>query len=91
MLFSDGYESHALARIAEAVTDINDRNVSIASGAEEQAQVARDVDWNLTTIRDLAAQSAIGASQTRSSSGELSGLASEMSALVRRFSVYPAW
>ncbi|MGM0570307.1 methyl-accepting chemotaxis protein [Marinobacter sp.] len=75
----------ALAKIARAVTDINDRNASIASGAEEQAQVARDVDRNLTNIRDLAAQSATGANQTRSSSEELSRLAAELSELVRKF------
>ncbi|SFR67193.1 methyl-accepting chemotaxis protein [Marinobacter daqiaonensis] len=75
----------ALARIAQAVTDISDRNASIASGAEEQAQVARDVDRNLVNIRDLAAQSTAGASQTRSSSNELSRLATELSELVRKF------
>ncbi|MFC4257423.1 methyl-accepting chemotaxis protein [Marinobacter lacisalsi] len=77
----------ALARIARAVADINDRNASIASGAEEQAQVARDVDRNLTNIRDLAARSATGANQTRSSSEELSRLAEGMSELVRKFSL----
>ncbi|MEG0969257.1 MAG: methyl-accepting chemotaxis protein, partial [Pseudomonas sp.] len=45
----------ALDQIASSFTQINERNLVIASAAEQQAQVAREVDGNLTTIRDLAA------------------------------------
>jgi hypothetical protein len=53
--------------------------------AEQQAQVAREVDSNLVAIRDLSAQSAAGAVQTNAASHELSRLAVELNDLVSRF------
>jgi methyl-accepting chemotaxis protein len=64
-----------------------ERNLVIASAAEEQAQVAREVDRNLTNIRDLSVQSATGAQQTNASSQELSRLASGLNGLVKRFTL----
>ncbi|MEC7471904.1 MAG: methyl-accepting chemotaxis protein, partial [Pseudomonadota bacterium] len=60
-------------------------NLVIASASEEQAQVAREVDRNLTNIRDLSMQSAAGANQTSAASQELSRLAISMNELVTRF------
>ncbi|WP_446677044.1 methyl-accepting chemotaxis protein [Pseudomonas oryzihabitans] len=48
----------SLEQIAASISQINDRNAVIATAAEEQAQVAREIDRNITSIRDLAAQSA---------------------------------
>jgi len=75
----------ALDTINAAIVQINERNLVIASAAEEQAQVAREVDRNLVNIRDLSVQSATGASQTSSASGELSRLAVDLSSMVQRF------
>lgn len=75
----------ALEVITAAILQINERNLVIASAAEEQAQVAREVDRNLVNIRDLSTQSAAGAEQTSSSSRELSRLAVDLNDLVNRF------
>ena len=75
----------ALEEIASAFTLINERNLVIASAAEEQAQVAREVDRNLVNIRDLSVQSATGASQTSAASSELSRLAVDLNGMVGRF------
>ena len=77
----------ALKQITAAIVQINERNMVIASAAEEQAQVSREVDRNLVNIRDLSTQSAAGAEQTSSSSRELSRLAVQMNELVNRFRV----
>ena len=77
----------ALDTIAGAVAQINERNLVIASAAEEQAQVAREVDRNLVNINDLSVQSATGAHQTSAASAELSRLAVDLSSLVARFRV----
>ena len=77
----------ALEEIAQAISRINERNLVIASASEQQAAVAREVDRNLTNIRDLALQSSAGASQTVEASQALSQLAVELNALVGRFSV----
>jgi methyl-accepting chemotaxis protein len=75
----------ALELITEAISQINERNLVIASASEEQAQVSREVDRNLVNIRDLATQSAAGANQTSAASHELSRLAVDLNTLVTRF------
>jgi methyl-accepting chemotaxis protein len=75
----------ALAEITAAILQINERNISIASATEEQAQVAREVDRNLTSIRDLSLQTSAGANQTSAASGELSRLAVGLNTLVMQF------
>jgi len=75
----------ALAVIAQSVAGIDERNLVIASAAEEQAQVAREVDRNLVRIRDVSVQTAAGAEQTRASSQQLATLAATLSGQVRRF------
>ncbi|EWC42710.1 methyl-accepting chemotaxis protein [Stutzerimonas stutzeri] len=75
----------ALGLIAERVGQINEMNLVIASAAEEQAQVAREVDRNLVTIRDISEQSASGAQQTLAASDELARLATQLNQLVGRF------
>ncbi|SFP25006.1 methyl-accepting chemotaxis protein [Pseudomonas sp. NFPP28] len=75
----------SLDTINTAIVEINERNLVIASAAEEQAQVAREVDRNLVNIRDLSVQSATGASQTSAASSELSRLAVDLNGMVSRF------
>ena len=75
----------ALLTITASVHEIHERNLVIASAAEEQAQVAREVDRNLVNIRDLSVRSAAGADQTSASSHELSQLANALQGMVRRF------
>lgn len=77
----------ALEEIAQAMSRITERNIVIASASEEQAAVAREVDRNLTNIRDLAVQTSAGANQTSASSQELSRLAVDLNTVVARFTV----
>jgi methyl-accepting chemotaxis protein len=77
----------ALQTITASVHQIHERNLVIASAAEEQAQVAREVDRNLVNIRDLSVRSAAGADQTNASSHELSQLANSLRTMVQRFQV----
>ncbi|WP_296262780.1 MULTISPECIES: methyl-accepting chemotaxis protein [unclassified Pseudomonas] len=79
--------STALAAIAQSVSGIDERNLVIANAAEEQAQVAREVDRNLVRIRDLSVQTAAGAEQTRAASQQLSELAVGLNEQIRRFRV----
>ncbi|EJM88554.1 methyl-accepting chemotaxis protein [Pseudomonas sp. GM60] len=75
----------ALAEITESITQINERNLLISTAAEEQAQVAREVDRSLISIRDLSTQTAAGSHQTSIVSAELSKLAVGLHGLVERF------
>jgi len=77
----------AIGHITQAISHINERNLMIATASEEQAQVARSVDQNLMSIRDLSLQSSSAASQTSIASSELSNLAVGLNKLVARFSL----
>ncbi|KOO57951.1 chemotaxis protein [Rheinheimera sp. KL1] len=77
----------ALSIITQRINKISDSNLVIASAAEEQAKVAREIDRNIVNISDLAAQTAAGANQTSASAHELSRLAVDLNALVTRFKV----
>ncbi|BFL82473.1 methyl-accepting chemotaxis protein [Shewanella baltica] len=77
----------ALNTINTQISTMNNSNMVIASAAEEQAKVAREVDKNIVNISDLASQSAAGAQQTSASAHELSRLAVELNNLLTRFKV----
>ncbi|WP_442964442.1 methyl-accepting chemotaxis protein [Pseudomonas sp. KNUC1026] len=76
-----------LGDISRSVAGIDERNQVIASAAEQQAQVAREVDRNLVRIRDLSMQSAHGAEQTSQASQELGRIAAELDATMARFAL----
>lgn len=75
----------ALEQIAARIRTISDSNLIIASAAEEQSKVARDIDRNILCINDLASQSAAGAEETSASAADLSRLAAQMQQLVGSF------
>ena len=77
----------SLTEITSSINQISERNLVIASAAEEQAQVAREVDRNIVNIRDLSMQSTQGANQISASSHELSRLAADLNQVVARFQV----
>lgn len=75
----------ALGEIVVLIQEINEQNINIASAAEEQAMVAREVDQNLVAIRDLSFQTSSGADETQASSEELARLAERMHELLQQF------
>nr|WP_145008291.1 methyl-accepting chemotaxis protein [Pseudomonas psychrotolerans] len=75
----------ALAEIGRNIVQITERNLSISAATEEQAQVAREVDRNLTSIRDLSTQNAAGAEQTAAASNDLARLAGDLNGAVQQF------
>ncbi|WP_394364798.1 methyl-accepting chemotaxis protein [Pseudomonas tremae] len=77
----------ALLEITESISQINERNLMIATAAEEQAQVAREVDRSLVSIRDLSSQTSEGSNQTAIATAELSSLASGLNRLTKQFRV----
>ena len=76
-----------LEQITSSLGQINERNLMIATAAEEQAQVAREVDRNLISIRDLSSETSEGSNQTAIATSELSTLASDLSRLTKQFRV----
>lgn len=77
----------ALLMITEQINLMSDGNNVIASAAEEQAKVAREIDRNIVTISDLSMQTSAAANQTSASSHALSSLAVSLNGLVLGFKV----
>ncbi|RJG09713.1 PAS domain S-box protein [Pseudomonas cavernicola] len=75
----------ALAGISDAVANIADMADQIAAAAEEQSAVADEINRNITTIAQLADQTAGEAQSTALLSKELTATAQSQSALVERF------
>jgi methyl-accepting chemotaxis protein len=74
-----------LAEIAVGVSSISDRNMQIATAAEEQSAVAEDINRNVMEINDVAIQVSAGADQTAATSRELARLAEHQQVVVSRF------
>ncbi|WP_372339862.1 MULTISPECIES: methyl-accepting chemotaxis protein [Pseudomonas] len=74
-----------LTDITGSLNLINERNLLMATAAEEQAQVAREVDRSLISIRDLSCETAEGSKQTAVASAELSQLAASLNKLTKEF------
>lgn len=76
-----------LGEIADGVAGISDRNLQIATAAEQQSAVAEDINRNVVEINDVAIQVSAGAEQTAATSLELARLAECQQQLVGRFKV----
>ncbi|WP_423213751.1 methyl-accepting chemotaxis protein [Pseudomonas viridiflava] len=76
-----------LEEIAEGIASISDRNIQVASAAEEQSLVAEEIHRNVNDINTLVDQVSAGAEQTAVTSRELARLAEQQQGLVGRFKV----
>jgi len=77
----------ALDEIARSISQINERNLMIASATEQQALVAREVDRNLVGIRNLSEQVLLGARHTDTAGQDLAQMAGSLHETVARFKV----
>jgi len=77
----------SLEIITAAVGSISDMNIQIASAAEEQSCVAEEMNNNITSVNSISEQNATAATQTTSSSEELSRMAAHLQDLILRFKV----
>ncbi|WP_422579894.1 methyl-accepting chemotaxis protein [Pseudomonas sp.] len=75
----------ALAEIAAAVSQIFEMNQQIAAAAEQQTAVAEEISRSVTSIRDIADQSALAMDESASSSIQLAELGRELQGMAGRF------
>jgi methyl-accepting chemotaxis protein len=74
----------SLTKITEAVSVINDMSSHIASAADEQSSVSREMHENVLIISQAAGQTAQGASENLAASQEMAKLAEHLQKLVGR-------
>ncbi len=77
----------SLNSITEAVANIVDLNMQIASAAEEQSAVTEEINRNITTISQVGQQTSLASRQTMVASEELARLAAQLQGVVSRFRV----
>lgn len=75
----------ALQSINNAINAINNMNVQIASAADEQRQVAEEINENITGINVVAEQTASGANQTLDDVKKLYALSDSLQQAVLKF------
>ncbi|WP_442963666.1 methyl-accepting chemotaxis protein [Pseudomonas sp. CCOS 191] len=80
-----GLARDSFGQIRESVDVIRDMNTQIATAAEEQHQVAEDINRHISHIHGDAQLVAELAQAARQDSESLAGLSNELDALVRRF------
>ncbi|MGC5699720.1 methyl-accepting chemotaxis protein [Pseudomonas sp. NFXW11] len=80
-----GLARNSFGQIRESVDVIRDMNTQIATAAEEQHQVAEDINRHISQIHGDAQRVAELADSARLDSQSLAGLSNELDSLVRRF------
>ena len=80
-----GLARNSFGQIRESVDVIRDMNTQIATAAEEQHQVAEDINRHISQIHGDAQLVAELAQAARQDSESLAGLSNELDTLVRRF------
>ena len=77
--------SKALADIRESIAFIENMNTQIATAAEEQTNVATDINKSIVSIRDLANKTAVSSDGTLENAHELSTISHELQQAVKAF------
>jgi len=77
----------ALNQIVEAIATINNMNVQIAEAARQQAQVADEINHNISLITDAAEMTSSSTSQVHVAADELARLANDLQNQIKHFKV----
>jgi methyl-accepting chemotaxis protein len=76
-----------LEAIIESISHINEMNAQVAAATDEQSAVANEVNRSITSIKQVAEQSAHASSDTLGAVGELQALALRLEQKVATFQV----
>jgi len=77
----------SLQTITEAVGNISDMNLQIASATEEQSSVAAGIDASIVKIRDISVETARGAQLASDSGAQMAQQADKVQSLLEQFRV----
>ena len=79
--------SDSLDNITASVAQIREFNTQIANAAEEQSNVAEEINEKVVRISQIADQTAAGTQQTTSASGEMMEMSEKLRAIVGQFKI----
>ncbi len=80
-------QTQATRSIANTVATTAERATAVADGIRESATVSKEISRNITSVDTVAKQTAVAATQTKGSSGQMQSLASDLKILVREFRI----
>lgn len=75
----------SLQNITNAIGQINEMNLQIATATEEQSAVAEEVNLNVNNIRDLTQALSVSGNESAQINSELDQLAQTLSEKVQQF------
>jgi methyl-accepting chemotaxis protein len=75
----------SLDHISSSVSQISDRNVQIASAAEEQSAVAQEIDRSVVHISQLTEHSVLSSNQVSQATDELARLGDSLQRMISSF------
>ncbi|WP_299792243.1 methyl-accepting chemotaxis protein [uncultured Shewanella sp.] len=75
----------AMELISEAIANINDIAIQVASATEQQSAVTEELNCNITNISDASQRVSDGSQLVSRSSHELSQLAGDLEGMIRQF------
>ena len=77
--------SKAIDEVTQAVSQISDMSIQIATAAEEQTKVTEEITSNITAIKEVGDELALGAAQRQQATHTMQQQATELNAKVSRF------
>lgn len=77
----------SFAEVSKSVTEISDVNTQVATASEEQSSVTQDISRNVSSTFDIVNENASGVKRSKTTSEELSTLASEQKVLLSFFRI----
>lgn len=80
--------SRSVENIVSAINQISDMNMQIASAAEQQSAVAKEIDQSVVRIASLAEESSAAGDKVTASSENLSELGQQLNNLVAHFKTH---
>lgn len=79
--------STSLSEISQSIDALGQINAQVATASEEQSQVTKDINRNLSNIYELVSQNVTGITQSAAASQELSNLAEQQNQQLQYFRV----
>lgn len=79
--------TEAMNQIIQSIKDINDQSLQIAAASEQQQAVTQDISLRITTISDIAQQTAVEAHNAADTGNSVKEMSKRLQLLVGEFKV----
>lgn len=80
------YASNSFDAVSDAMTEVSDRCIQVASASEQQSSVSDEISNNILSIRNIASNNMTAAEKTNNASNNLHELVTELRSMMKTFS-----